>query len=925
MDFITLMDSAFDEFGNYIGGGVEVSSESSESVAEELMAVDEPENQSVVLYHEKEHFPDASEVYGSGTEVLIEMEDAQPLETPIVAPIVHKTFEVEESIPETSFDISFLTDLMAHPQFIRNIAVMGHLHHGKTSFIDLLIRQTHFKASESSKELKYLDTRFDEQQKGISIKCRPISLALPNCKGKTFILNLIDTPGHPDFADEQASALQLSDGVVLVVDVVEGVMLNTRRSIRMAVKSGLGIVLVLNKMDRLPLELRVSPEDAYLKLRHVLNEVNAVLTEMCDFFGRDFDVLRIHPSKGNVVFASSKYLWCYSTASFIHKCYSEVLNRSQQNAMVQRMWGEHFYNEETEKITPEGDVRTFVSFILRPIYKIFSHTLGCDPPELFPLLKELGILLNKTESYSDPEELLKIVFSRFLPHSDGFVGAVVDHIPNPIESAALRLPVIYRGDISSSIGQQMISVDASAPLVLNITKVYPRPDGSAFDAFGRVWSGTIKPGMTVKVLREGYSPQDTEDMSIKEIGRLWILQGRYRVQVNQATVGSWVLIEGIDDVIAKTATICSLEAEDCDIFNVPDFETESVVKVAIEPLEPSERPKLMEGLLRISQTYPLCTNKVEESGEHVLFGTGEMYLDCVLYDLRNMFAKIEIKVSDPLVTFCETVFDISTVKSVGQTPNAMNSITMIAEPIEPGLGKAMEEGRVSSAVLRKEFGWDALAARSVWGFGPGPHSTNMLLDDTLPDEVDKSLMEKVKQNVLQGFQWASREGPLCDEPMRNVKFRILHMDVASKPLLRGAGQIIPMVRKVAYEAFRSANPRLMEPIYHVEVLCTSECIAIVEKVIVGRRGLLTLSSVKPGTPLHVLNAFVPVMDSFGFETDVRTHTHGQAFCLSVFHHWEAVPGDPLDSSIVLRPLEKSTESALGREFMLKVRRRKGLS
>lgn len=74
-----------------------------------------------------------------------------------------------------------------------------------------------------------------------------------------------------------------------------------------------------------------------------------------------------------------------------------------------------------------------------------------------------------------------------------------------------------------------------------------------------------------------------------------------------------------------------------------------------------------------------------------------------------------------------------------------------------------------------------------------------------------------------------------------------------------------------------------------------------------------------------MQALLPVIESFGFETDLRYHTQGQAFCLSVFDHWQVVPGDPLDKSIVLRPLEPAPANALAREFMVKTRRRKGMS
>ena len=94
---------------------------------------------------------------------------------------------------------------------------------------------------------------------------------------------------------------------------------------------------------------------------------------------------------------------------------------------------------------------------------------------------------------------------------------------------------------------------------------------------------------------------------------------------------------------------------------------------------------------------------------------------------------------------------------------------------------------------------------------------NILVDDTLPSEVDKNLLSTVKESIVQGFQWGTREGPLCDEPIRNCKFKILDAVIAGEPIHRGGGQIIPTARRVAYSAFLMATPRLMEPYNFVEV------------------------------------------------------------------------------------------------------------
>jgi len=95
--------------------------------------------------------------------------------------------------------------------------------------------------------------------------------------------------------------------------------------------------------------------------------------------------------------------------------------------------------------------------------------------------------------------------------------------------------------------------------------------------------------------------------------------------------GNWVLLEGVDATITKTATIIQeIYEEEVHIFKPLQFQTQSVMKIATEPLNPSELPKMVEGLRKINKSYPLAITKVEESGEHAILGTGEMYLDSLM-------------------------------------------------------------------------------------------------------------------------------------------------------------------------------------------------------------------------------------------------------------------------------------------------------
>ena len=208
--------------------------------------------------------------------------------------------------------------------------------------------------------------------------------------------------------------------------------------------------------------------------------------------------------------------------------------------------------------------------------------------------------------------------------------------------------------------------------------------------------------------------------------------------------------------------------------------------------------------------------KVEESGEHTILGTGEIFLDSVMKDLRELYSEVEVKVADPAVTFAETVVETSSLKCFAETPNKRNKLTMIAEPLDKGLARDIETGAVDLAWPKKrlgdffqsEYDWDILAARSVWAFGPDASGgANVLLDDTLPGEVDKALLGAVKDSIVQGFQWGTREGPLCDEPIRDVKFKLLDAVVAEAPAARGGGQMIPTARRARRTARSCWRPR----------------------------------------------------------------------------------------------------------------------
>lgn len=748
----------------------------------------------VILHEDKQYYPTAQQVYGTEVETLVEEEDAQPLTQPIIAPVQQKKFAVQEAgLPPVYYSREFMTDMLNFPEQIRNIALVGHLHHGKTAFMDSLVLETHAITERLEKrtgkardeQLRYTDAQLLERERGLSIKSAPMSMVLQGTKGKSHLFNILDTPGHVNFVDEVAASLRLVDGVVLVVDVVEGVQINTEQIIKYAVLEDLPLTLVVNKMDRLILELKLPPTDAYFKLKNVIEEVNTVIEKTLPGQG---EKRRLSPEKGNVAFACASMNWCFTLQSFA-KMYADTYSKIDVSEFARRLWGDIFFGPRSRKFTRKGveenSKRSFVHFVLDPIYKIYSHTISESPEDLKETLATLGIHLKPSQLKSDAKVLLNLVCEQFFGPMGGFVDMIVNHVPSPLEGAPRMLEKYYTGPLDTKIATGMSSCDQDGQLVVHITKLFNTADATAFNAFGRIMSGTARPGQQVRVLGQGYTIDDEEDMVVATITDTFIAETRYNVPCSGVPAGNWVLLSGIDNSIVKTATLVPLRLEDDEdayIFKPIRHMTESVFKVAVEPINPSELPKMLEGLRKVNKSYPLISTKVEESGEHIVLGTGELYMDCVLHDLRRKYAEMELKVSDPVTRFCETVVETSAIMCYAVTPNKKNKITMVAEPLDDGIAEDIEAGKVSirdparkvAKFFEENYDWDKLAARSIWAFGPDEMGPNILQDDTLPSQVDKKLLGTVREPIRQGFSWGTREGPLCEERKFLSSYESLH-------------------------------------------------------------------------------------------------------------------------------------------------------
>jgi len=326
---------------------------------------------------------------------------------------------------------------------------------------------------------------------------------------------------------------------------------------------------------------------------------------------------------------------------------------------------------------------------------------------------------------------------------------------------------------------------------------------------------------------------------------------------------------------------------------------------------------LVEGLKRLAKSDPMVQTSIEETGEHIVAGAGELHLEICLKDLREEYCGgIELKTSDPVVSYRETVTEKSDQICLSKSPNKHNRMYVTAEPLKTGLPEDIDSGKVNdkeepkarARYLSETYEWDVNDARKIWCFGPENTGPNILTD------VSKGVqyLNEIKDSVVAAFNWATKDGVLCEENVRGVRFNIHDVTLHADAIHRGGGQIIPTARRVFYASMLTAKPALMEPVFLVEIQCPEQAMGGIYTVLNRRRGHVFAEEQKIGTPLYMVKAYLPVMESFGFTADLRSHTSGQAFPQCVFDHWQVLQGDPLETG------SKSNV------ITLTIRKRKGL-
>jgi elongation factor 2 len=539
---------------------------------------------------------------------------------------------------------------------IRNMSVIAHVDHGKSTLSDSLVAAAGIIAEEAAGDMRVMDTRKDEQERGITIKSTGISLhyeilegemaALPvEAEGREFLINLIDSPGHVDFSAEVTSALRITDGALVVVDCVEGVSVQTETVLRQALTERIVPVITINKLDRAFLELQLEGEAMYQKFVREIELVNVIIATYRDEKMGD---TQVYPEKGTVAFSAGIHGWSFTLPQF-GRMYAKKFG-VDETKMTERLWGENYFDAEAKKWKKSSTsdsgkplTRAFVQFVIDPIKKIFDACVNDQIDKLDVLLEKLNIKITSEDRELRQKRLMKKVMQNWLPAHKALLEMMVTHLPSPAKAQKYRVETLYEGPLDDAAATSIRNCDPNGPLMLFISKMVPTSDRGRFYAFGRVFSGTVTTGQKIRIYGPNYVHGKKDDLFLKSVQRTVLMMGRKTETVESVPCGNTVGLVGIDQFLAKTGTLTDLD--DAYPLKNMKFSVSPVVRVAVEPKNPADLPKLVEGLKRLSKSDPLVHCSIEESGEHIIAGAGELHLEICLNDLQQEFMNgTEIKV-----------------------------------------------------------------------------------------------------------------------------------------------------------------------------------------------------------------------------------------------------------------------------------------
>lgn len=795
-----------------------------------------------------------------------------------------------------------IREIMSNPENIRNISLISYINQGKSTLKELLTTNAGITKKTNPNHPIISTSLIDEHNHNVtlqSISNYLIYKTLINTKSflqTKYLIHLIDTPSQIDLAADVLASLRITDGAFIILDCIEGVCLHTEIVLKQALQEKAKPVLMFNKLDISLFELKINPEDLYKNIFKAIEKANSIISIYND--GCMEDTL-INPIKGNVVFGSGLMGWAFSL-KFFSKIYAKKLG-VDEDKILGKLWGEWYFDSECRKwqqnnvsISGKPLKRGFCQFILEPILKLYKSVMQNRNEAINKTLNNLEIILNEEDKQLTGKQLQQKIMQTWLNATDCILNMIVCHIPSPKASQRYKADYLYEGPLDDECAAGIRNCDPDGPLLIYISKMIPYQSFNQLIAFGRVFSGTISEGQEVRIMDLDYIPGKKTGLFIKPIQEIGLIINNSIETVQEVLCGSIIGLIGINQYLVKSGTIANSEAaypfrhiKNC---ITPTF------KAYFGPTNAVDLPKFVNGVSMLNKIDPAIELCFEDTGEYSITGNSDFHINYCIAKIHD-FCGVNVEKKDENVCYRETVLRKSDRICMAKSSNKHSRLFANAEPLGENLTRGIETERVSlksrfrtPSQLTDELCWEGSDAKRIWCFGPDLNKANLLVDCT------KGVynIEEVRNSLESAFQWTVREGCLCDESMRGIRFNILDALLHTDSVHRGVGQILVAARRVYKSSFLTAKPALQEPIYLAEIHTQTETLEKVCNTLNDKKAIIISEESILGLNLSKLKAYLNTSQSIGLKNELSLVTDCKANLDLIFDHWSTIPDDPLD-------------------------------
>ncbi len=462
------------------------------------------------------------------------------------------------------------------------------------------------------------------------------------------------------------------------------------------------------------------------------------------------------------------------------------------------------------------------------------------------------------------------------PLNEVILDMAVKHLPNPLEAQKYRIPKIWKGDIESKFGQDLLSCNKDGQVAFVITNIIIDPKSGKEIAAGRLYSGTIVNGSEV------YANNAKKKARIQQV---LVYNGIKPEQMDKVPAGNVLAITGLNVDVGETIT----DSEQTPFEEIKHI-FQPVITKSIEVVRSADLPKLIEVLRRVGKEDPSIKIEInEETGENLLSGMGELHLEIIEGRIKNEKG-LEVKTGAPIVVYRETVSKESGKVEV-RTPNGHNVFFFNVEPLEDEVYKAIENGEITEARLKKkaEDLWKKLSELGISNDEARQYREiykgNVFQDKTrglvlLPEVID---------SIMDGWKLVIDGGPLAKEPMMKTKLVLLDAKLHVDHMHRGPAQIYPAVRLGMHEAMKKAGAAILEPIQTHMIEAPVEFMGTVTQLVGSKRGVLI--DVQQEGADTVIKSRIPVAEMIGWSNDLRSSTEGRGVSSLMDQDFQKLPSE----------------------------------